>query len=265
MTKARTLADITIPSGTPVGTTDTQTLTNKTISGASNTFSNIPLSTGVTGTLPIANGGTNSTATPTAGGAAYGTGTALAITSAGTSGQYLKSNGASAPSWATVSAGYTLGTPVATTSGTSVTFTGIPSGVKQLILNFKDFAFDTSSPLQVQLGDAGGIEITGYDQSLLYLDTAPTIAANSNNNIAAFRSYTTWAGTARPLNGSLVFTLESSSTNTWVLSGQLQTIVATYTHIFGGWKSLSQELTQIKLSGSSAGNFNLGEVNIAYI
>ena len=31
MTKARTLADITIPSGTPVGTTDTQTLTNKTL------------------------------------------------------------------------------------------------------------------------------------------------------------------------------------------------------------------------------------------
>jgi hypothetical protein len=55
MTKARTLADITIPSGTPVGTTDTQTLTNKTISGASNTLSNISLSTGVTGNLPVTN------------------------------------------------------------------------------------------------------------------------------------------------------------------------------------------------------------------
>jgi hypothetical protein len=58
MTKSRTLADLTIPSGTPVGTTDTQTLTNKTISGASNTLSNISLSTSVTGTLPIGNGGT---------------------------------------------------------------------------------------------------------------------------------------------------------------------------------------------------------------
>ena len=49
--------------------------------------------------LPIANGGTNSTATPTAGGAGYGTGTAYAYTAAGTSGQVLTSNGASAPTW----------------------------------------------------------------------------------------------------------------------------------------------------------------------
>ncbi len=37
-----------------------QTLTNKTMSGGSNTFSNISLTASVTGTLPIANGGTNS-------------------------------------------------------------------------------------------------------------------------------------------------------------------------------------------------------------
>lgn len=41
-------------------------------------------STEVTGVLPITNGGTNSTATPTAGGVAYGTGTAYAFTPAGT-------------------------------------------------------------------------------------------------------------------------------------------------------------------------------------
>jgi hypothetical protein len=38
MTKARTLADLTIPSGTPIGTTDAQTLTNKTIAFGSNTL-----------------------------------------------------------------------------------------------------------------------------------------------------------------------------------------------------------------------------------
>lgn len=44
---------------TVVGTDATQTLTNKTISGASNTISNISLTTAVTGVLPEANGGTN--------------------------------------------------------------------------------------------------------------------------------------------------------------------------------------------------------------
>ncbi len=43
---------------TLVGRASTDTLTNKTISGASNTITNISLTTGVTGTLPVANGGT---------------------------------------------------------------------------------------------------------------------------------------------------------------------------------------------------------------
>lgn len=84
----------------------------------------VNLATDVSGTLPIANGGTNSTTAPTAGGVAYGTGTAYAVTTAGTSGQVLTSNGASAPTWATPSAnvssisfGTTGLTPATATSG----------------------------------------------------------------------------------------------------------------------------------------------------
>jgi hypothetical protein len=57
------------------------------------------------GTLAIANGGTNSTDTPTAGGAGYGTGTAHAYTAAGTAGQVLTSAGTSAPVWSGISGG----------------------------------------------------------------------------------------------------------------------------------------------------------------
>jgi hypothetical protein len=39
----------------------TETLTNKTINGSSNTITNVSLTTGVTGTLPVANGGTGIT------------------------------------------------------------------------------------------------------------------------------------------------------------------------------------------------------------
>lgn len=60
------------------------------------------VSNGIIGTVAIANGGTNGTATPTAGAVPYGTGTAYAFTTAGTSGQVLTSNGASAPTWNTL-------------------------------------------------------------------------------------------------------------------------------------------------------------------
>lgn len=65
----------------------------------------LPLSTGVTGTLSIALGGTNSSATPTAGTICYGTGTAYGFTSAGTSGQPLLSAGAGTPTFGTLSIG----------------------------------------------------------------------------------------------------------------------------------------------------------------
>ena len=51
--------------------------------------------------LAIASGGTNSTTTPTAGGIAYGTGTAYAFSAIGTTGQVLTSQGAGAPTWTT--------------------------------------------------------------------------------------------------------------------------------------------------------------------
>ena len=67
------------------------------------TFSGGPVTTSGTitmaGTLAIANGGTNATATPTAGAIAYGTGTAYAFSSAGTASQVLLSGGAGTPTW----------------------------------------------------------------------------------------------------------------------------------------------------------------------
>ena len=67
--------------------------------GVAPSYGKIGLTTHVSGTLPIASGGTNSTSTPTAGAVAYGTGTAFAFSTTGTAGQALVSTGAGAPTW----------------------------------------------------------------------------------------------------------------------------------------------------------------------
>ena len=82
---------------------------NALISGGVSTapsWGKIGLTTHVSGTLPIANGGTNATTTPTSGAVAYGTGTAYGFSAAGTSGDFLISGGTGSPTWtSTISGG----------------------------------------------------------------------------------------------------------------------------------------------------------------
>ena len=77
----------------------------------------------LTNPVSIALGGTNSTATPTAGGVGYGTGTAHAYSAVGTSGQYLISGVAGAPTWATISSSLVSSFSAGTTGLTPSTAT----------------------------------------------------------------------------------------------------------------------------------------------
>jgi hypothetical protein len=99
-----------------LGTPSAAVLTNAT---------GLPLTSGVTGVLPIANGGTDNGSLPvTAGGVLYTDGTMVQNVGAGTSGQFLKSNGASAPSW--INSSFTPVAPtqqIFTTPSNSFTFT----------------------------------------------------------------------------------------------------------------------------------------------
>lgn len=101
----------TYPNFTISSTAGTGTVTSVDVSGGTTglTFSGGPVTSSGTitmaGTLAIASGGTNGSATPTAGAVAYGSGTAYAFTTAGTAGQVLLSNGSSAPSFGGIDGG----------------------------------------------------------------------------------------------------------------------------------------------------------------
>jgi hypothetical protein len=116
----------------------------------------------VSGVVAIANGGTNGTATPTAGAIPYGTGTAYAFTGVGTSGQILTSTGASAPTWTSVS-----GIAV-----TSINFgtTGLTPAVAT------NGAVTVSGTLALANGGTGATTVSGA-QTNLQVDPAGTAVA----------------------------------------------------------------------------------------
>lgn len=126
------------------------------LTSAGNTSIAIDASAITSGTLGIERGGTNTTATPTAGTVPYGTGTALAYTSAGSSGQVLTSGGSGSPTWASQSS---LSVGSATTATTA---TNVASGTAGAIL----YQSATSTTTNLGLGTQGYVLKAGA--------TAPT-------------------------------------------------------------------------------------------
>ena len=189
--------------------------------------------------------------------------TALTLAgAAGNSGQVLTSAGSGLPTWVTPSGGYTLGTPVATTSGTIISFTGIPSGVKQVVVSFKNVSSNSTGNLSIQLGTSAGIRTTGYESSALGIKSSTTDVEGSTTLFVVTGS--------KPANifvwGSVTFTLENSSNNTWVSSGTIITDTANIiiANISGGYVDLPGVLTQLRVQ-SLGDTFDSGEINIAYI
>jgi hypothetical protein len=210
--------------------------------------------------MPVVITGNN---TPTAGGITYGDGSTYANTVAGTSGQLLQSNGASAPTWATVSAGFTLGTPVATTSGTFIDFLSIPAGVKQIVISFSGVSTDAISGnlILVQIGDSGGVETTGY------LSTGARVtngsATQTNSSTSGFAIYVSVTGDI--VFGHMTLMLENSTNNSWVSSHSARGALSSGL-VGGGNKSLSATLDRVRITTLDGTDlFDAGEINIAYI
>ena len=71
----------------------------------------------------------------------------------------------------------TAGTAVASTSGTSIDFTGIPSWVKRITVMFNGVSTNGTSSIQVQVGTSGSITTSGYVGAVS--NQAGTAASNS--------------------------------------------------------------------------------------
>lgn len=152
----------------------------------------------------------------------------------------------------------TSGTAVASTSGTSIDFTSLPSWVKRITVVFNAVSTSGTSPVQVQLGDSGGIETTGY--TALAGGGATGVVVNSSTTGFLIDNSSATAGSSR--NGAMIIT--NVSANTWIYSGN-QSDGTTRVIMFGGTKDLSATLDRVRITTvGGTDTFDAGSINILY-
>jgi hypothetical protein len=151
----------------------------------------------------------------------------------------------------------TSGTAVASTSGTSITFSSIPSWVKRVTVMFQGVSTSgTSNPI-IQVG-SGSVTTSGYTgTSMRGAPSGTAYVANStgfnldNSN-----------GAASTLNGHLVLTLISGST--YICSGVV-TGGTNEGQIVAGSIALSGALDRVVLTAvNGTDTFDAGSINILY-
>jgi hypothetical protein len=155
-----------------------------------------------------------------------------------------------------VPASITLGTTIASTSGTAIDFTGIPAGTKKIFIMFTGVSTSATDYLLIQLGDSGGFETSGYVSTTAEFIGSTSVATDTTGFEMA-------TGVAAGLvSGHMILTLSKADTFSWVSSH-----VAGFTNdvvVGGGHKSLSAELTQIRIDTNGSDTFDAGAINISY-
>ena len=230
--------------------TNTSGTTDPSLSASWVSLNIIALGSQVTGTLPVANGGT-------------------ALSTLGTAGQVLTVNsGATALEYALPAGGFTLGTPITTTSGTAADFTGLPAGVKQVIVTFNGVSFSSGGNFNALLGTSGGFVSSGYVNAGVYLyDDTFTSSCYSTTQITLVPSATGVAAATR-YYGQLELSIINSSSNIWGWSFTIgvETSASAYTSTGGGSITLASALTQLRIRGDTGSRtFDAGSINIMYI
>lgn len=151
----------------------------------------------------------------------------------------------------------TSATAQATTSGTSINFTSIPSWVKKITIMFNEVSLNSTSNFLIQIG-SGSVETTGYISTSNNLDQAG--GSSGTSSTAGFVITSTSA--AAVVSGHYTITLVGS--NIWIGSGI--TKQATNQMVFAaGSKTTSGTIDRLRLTTvSGTDTFDAGSVNIMY-
>lgn len=142
----------------------------------------------------------------------------------------------------------------ATTSGTSVDVTGIPSWAQRITVALNDVSTNGTDFLQVQLGKSAGIETSGYSSSA----SAGTSAGASS---AGFLVAINGGAAAATFTG--IATFMKATGNTWICSSITSANGATVGTISAGSKTLGGTLDRIRFTTRNGADlFDAGSITV---
>jgi len=155
-----------------------------------------------------------------------------------------------------------LGTAVASTSGTSIDFTALPSWVKKITVMFSGVSQSTADDITLLLGTGA----TPTYASSGYNGLSISQAGGSSTNLSTSFKITCISGpTAALIYG--ITTLNLITGNTWVCNSSNGNGTATgvnqASYCYGS-NALGGTLTAIRIALTGAGTFDAGTVNIMY-
>ena len=151
----------------------------------------------------------------------------------------------------------TSGTAVASTSGTSIDFTGIPSWVKRVTVMFNGVSTNGASYVQVQLG-AGSVTTSGYSSAsgIFYSSSAQNSNATTGFHLVAASSACIRFG---------LMTITNITSNTWVSSHSIGDYGAGVIYGGGGSLALGGTLDRARITTvNGTDTFDAGSINILY-
>ena len=161
----------------------------------------------------------------------------------------------------TIGSGYgggviTSGTAVASTSGTSIDFTSIPSWVKRITVMFNGVSSSSTSIKQVQIG-AGSAQSTGYTS------TSSTVGTTvGTSTVSSGFCFGTNIATDQ-ISGLMV--IANVSGNIWVASYSAYGNTTPQSCFGGGTVTLSGALDRVRITTvNGTDTFDAGSINILF-
>ncbi len=149
---------------------------------------------------------------------------------------------------------FNSGTAVASTSGTSIDFTSIPSWVKRITVMLSGVSTSATSNMQLQVG-SGSFLTSGYNS------TASVGAGAVNASTGFIMTQTITAATSQ----SGIITLVTLGSNIWVETGVLAFSNASSGNTSGGTVTLGGTLDRLRITTvNGTDTFDLGSINILY-